>query len=109
MDQLCEMALKDYELKHGTRPVNAAAVIGADGMVTIQLSDEHDGHVSTADYYVVDPVTGKGKTISGEEVNLPQTGNNSVSAAAAAGSALLLTIGGFFTMMKSGMLRKKEQ
>ena len=84
-------------------------MVNTDGKVTIQISNEYDGHVSTADYYIVDPVTGKGQTISGEEINLPQTGNNSASAAAAAGTALLLTIGGFFTMMKSGMLRKKEQ
>ena len=109
LDQLCDMALNDYRLKHGTRSVSASAMVNTDGKVTIQISNEYDGHVSTADYYIVDPVTGKGQTISGEEINLPQTGNNSASAAAAAGTALLLTIGGFFTMMKSGMLRKKEQ
>ena len=45
------MALKDYEQKNGVRPENAEAVITKDGSVTIQLSDAHDGHISTADYY----------------------------------------------------------
>ena len=77
------MALKDYEQKNGVRPDNAAAEINKDGSVTIQLSDVHDGHVSTADYYTVDPKTGVGTNQAGEAVNLPQTGVTSRTAAAA--------------------------
>ncbi len=109
LDQLCDMALVDYEKKNGTRPENAAAEVNEDGTVTIQLSDTVDGHVSTADYYTVDPKTGIGTDMSGGEVNLPQTGNNSAAHAAAAAAAVLLLIGGGYAVKKSGVLRRKKE
>ncbi len=106
LDKLCEMALNDYEKKNGTRPENAAAVTNEDGTVTIQLSDVYNGHVSTADYYTVDPKTGIGTNAAGEAVNLPQTGNNDPVGAASAAAAVVLTITGAFFAVRS--LRKKE-
>ena len=99
------MALDDYEQKNGSRPANASAFVDANGMVNVQLSSERDYPMAT---YIVDPVTAKGTDTNGNTVDLPQTGNTS-TAAAVAGSALLLTVGGLFTMLKSGMLRKKDE
>ena len=100
------MALDDYEQKNGSRPANASAFVDANGMVNVQLSNERDYPMAT---YIVDPVTAKGTDTNGNTVDLPQTGNTSTTAAAVAGSALLLTVGGLFTMLKSGMLRKKDE
>ena len=106
LDALCAMALDDYEQKNGSRPANASAFVDANGMVNVQLSSERDYPMAT---YIVDPVTAKGTDTNGNTVDLPQTGNTSTTAAAVAGSALLLTVGGLFTMLKSGMLRKKDE
>ena len=106
LDALCAMALDDYEQKNGSRPANASAFVDANGMVNVQLSNERDYPMAT---YIVDPVTAKGTDTNGNTVDLPQTGNTSTTAAAVAGSALLLTVGGLFTMLKSGMLRKKDE
>ena len=100
------MALNDYEKKNGTRPKNAAAVVNDDGTVTIQLSDVHEGRVSTADYYTVDPKTGIGKNAAGDTVNLPQTGNNDPAGAASSAAAVVLSIVGTFVAVLA--LRKKE-
>lgn len=104
-DELCNMAIEDYKQKTGTTPAKAEATTNADGTLSIVLTDE-SGKV--LDTYVIDPVTGIGTSSDGSEVNLPQTGNNSMKAVAATSAALALTLLGSFAVVKSGVIRKKE-
>lgn len=104
-DELCNMAIEDYKQKTGTTPAKAEATTNADGTLSIVLTDE-SGKV--LDTYVIDPVTGIGTSSDGSEVNLPQTGNNSMKTVAATSAALALTFLGSFAVVKSGVIRKKE-
>ena len=104
-DELCNMAIEDYKQKTGTTPAKAEATTNADGTLSIVLTDE-SGKV--LDTYVINPVTGIGTSSDGSEVNLPQTGNNSMKAVAATSAALALTLLGSFAVVKSGVIRKKK-
>lgn len=109
LEELCEMALTDYEKKNGVRPANATAVVHQDGTVSIQLTDTaEDGQMVLFDCYTVDPVTGEGTNSAGEAVDLPQTGNNAPQTAAVTGASVLMMVGGFFAMLRSGILRRKH-
>ena len=106
IEQLADMAEKDYEEKTGIRPVNALPMINADDSVTIAVYDENE---QPLDAYILDPNTGTGELHSDKSaVNLPQTGNNSMAMAGTAAAAMALTVAGAFALAKSGMLRKKE-
>ena len=101
------MVIKDYEQKYGVLPANAESTTNDDGTISIELTDE-SGNV--LDTYTVDPETGIGTDISGAEVNLPQTGNNSMGTLMTASGAVLLVFDGIFVMMKSGVIsRRKEE
>ncbi len=104
-DELCSMASEDYKQKTGTTPAKAEATTNADGMLSIILSDENG---KVLDTYVIDPVTGIGTSSNGSEVNLPQTGNNSLKTVTAASAALTLTLIGSFAVIKSDVIHKKE-
>lgn len=104
-DELCNMVIEDYKQKTGTTPAKAETMTNADGTLSIVLTDE-SGKV--LDTYVIDPVTGIGTSSDGSEVNLPQTGNNSMKTVAATSAALALTLLGSFAVVKSGVIRKKE-
>lgn len=67
---LGEAALADYADKNGSQPEYVGYVVHVDGTVDIQLYDEVDGHNSTAAYYQIDSLTGKGQNVtSGEAVD----------------------------------------
>ena len=101
VEQLSDMAAKDYEEKTGIKPSNTHPIVNDNNSVTIALYDENTEPV---DAYNLDPDTGKGKIISdNSEVNLPQTGNNSLGTAGAAVSAVLLAVAGAFAVLKSGI------
>lgn len=104
-DELCNMALEDYRQKTGTAPTKAETTTNADGTLSIVLTDENG---KVLDTYIIDPVTGIGTSSDGSEVNLPQTGNNSLKTVTAASAALALTLFGSYAVVKSGILRKKE-
>lgn len=104
-DELCNMASEDYKQKTGTTPAKAEATTNADGMLSIVLTDENGKVLDTC---VIDPVTGIGTSSDGSEVNLPQTGNNSPKTITATSSALVLALFGSYAVVKSGVLRKKE-
>lgn len=106
VDEMCEMALKDYEQKNGSPAAKAEVITNDDGTLSIQLTDE-EGNI--LDTYVIDPVTGIGTSSDGAEVNLPQTGNNSLGTAVTAAAALALTLVGTFAVVKSGVIRKKHK
>ena len=100
------MAAKDYEEKTGIKPANTHPIVNDNNSVTVALYDEN---ATPVDAYHLDPDTGKGTLNSdNSEVDLPQTGNNSLGTAGAAVSALLLAVAGAFAVLKSGMLRRKE-
>ena len=106
VEQLSDMAAKDYEEKTGVKPSNTQPMINDDNSVTVAVYDEN---ATPVDAYHLDPDTGKGTLNSDKsEVDLPQTGNNSLGTAGAAVSALLLAVAGAFAVLKSGMLRRKE-
>ena len=100
------MASKDYESKNGKAPANTAAKENANGTVTIEITDAAG---KVLDTYTVNPDTGIGKDSKGGEVNLPQTGNNSLGTAAALAAALLLLGAGSAAVAGSGVLRRKDE
>ena len=73
-EELCEWAVNDYQEKNGITAENTKLTVNSDGMYEIELSDESGNALDT---YIIDPITGIGTDSSNEEVNLPQTGNNS--------------------------------
>jgi hypothetical protein len=92
-------------MRTGNIPANAELTSNEDGSVLITLTNE-DGDV--LDTYVIDPITGKGTTVNGDAIDLPQTGNNAFGTAAGIAAAISMTIAGAFVMLKSGKLKKKE-
>lgn len=104
--ELCEMAKKDYEQKNGTAPADAEIVIDTDFNVTVQLKDESGKVIDT---YTVDPADGTGTNAEGEAVDLPQTGINDAKPMTIALFAFMLTAAGALTIVKSGVLRKKDE
>ena len=105
IDELCRMAQVDYEKTHSAAPANADAVENEDGTVTITLTDKDS---KVLDVYKVDPSTAIGSDQAGNEVNLPQTGNFSKGAAVCTAAAVLAMIAGAFTVLKSGIIKKKD-
>ena len=103
-EALCEMAVRDYQIKHIVPEVKAASE-QKDGKLVITLTDA-DGNVR--DTYAIDPVTGKGNAADGSTVDLPQTGSNAADTAAAAAAAAVLMLLGFAAVMKSGVLRRNR-
>ncbi len=102
-ESLCEMAVKDYEVRTGVKPANAEPNEAADGAVSITLKDS-EGNV--LDKYTINRDTAAGTDSAGNAVDLPQTGiNDPFDAAAAAGAAGLTIIGAF---LAACVLCKKE-
>ena len=105
--KIVKLAKIDYEKKTGTACYVSEAVLSEDKTaVTVKLTDA-DGKL--LDTYTIDPYTGEGKAESGAAVNLPQTGVTSPKTAATAAGGLLMLVTGWFAMMKSGILRKKDE
>ena len=73
--ELTNWAENDYFKKTGVEPYTSTYTENADGTLTITLIDEAG---AILDKYTVHPNTGIGFNSTGEEVNLPQTGNNSM-------------------------------
>ena len=108
LEELNDMALNDYEQKTGIRPEVARAEIIDENTVVISLGEYVDDEFEVYDYYIVDPVTGEGYSSDGEEVDLPQTGNNSPVTAAMVSVSVLMIAAGAFTVLRSGVLRRKS-
>jgi len=68
--ELEKMALDYYEAKNGYRPEYVASQVNDDGIVAIQLYDVFTDHISTSDWYSVDPKTAVGENIMGEKIDL---------------------------------------
>lgn len=103
-EELCRWAEKDYMDKTG-RGVSSSVEEKTDGKLTIALTDKSG---ETVDTYIIDVASGIGTNSSDAEVNLPQTGNNSMRNILIAVAALMLTAIGTKAVYSSGILRRKE-
>ena len=72
----------------------------------IRVFADENGNV--LDVYIVDPKTGTGTDSSNVEVNLPQTGNNSMTNWLLCVGAALFMAFGFGAVKASGVLKRKE-
>ena len=77
-ERLYEMAEYDYFLKTGVSVCSYLDGMDSDGNLTIHLLDNET--YEELQIYTVNIYTGVGVNLDNEEVNLPQTGNNSASA-----------------------------
>ena len=103
-ETLCEWAVKDYLAKSGIR-ANAAleAVSGQEYRIT--LSDD-TGKV--LEVYTLDPATGTGTNLAAHAVDLPQTGNNSLTDLLMMFAALALIACGAFAAKHASALRREK-
>ena len=104
-EDLCNWAINDYQKKAGIVPANAEITARSEEACEITLTDEN-GNV--LDVYTVDPKTGTGTDSSNAEVNLPQTGNNSMTNWLLCVGAALFMAFGFGAVKASGILKRKE-
>uniref|UniRef100_UPI00266FE487 LPXTG cell wall anchor domain-containing protein n=1 Tax=uncultured Ruminococcus sp. TaxID=165186 RepID=UPI00266FE487 len=104
-EDLCSWAISDYQKKAGITPANAEITARSENTCKITLTDEN-GNV--LDIYTVDPKTGTGTDSSNTEVNLPQTGNNSMTNWFLCVGAVLFMGFGFGAVKASGVLKRKE-
>ena len=101
---LCDWAKWDYCFKTG-KTVKASVVSSKDGKVTIALTDPDGNQVDT---YVVDAADGIGTDAAGAEVNLPQTGNNSMADIMLAAAAFMMLAAGAAAVYGASRRRKEE-
>ena len=104
-DDLCSWAINDYLKKTGVIAVNAEITARSENAYEITLTDLN-GNV--LDVYTVDPKTGTGTDSSNAEVNLPQTGNNSMTNWLLCVGAALFMAFGFGAVKASGIFKRKE-
>ena len=97
-DQLTELMtrLEEYQAQRSSK---------AGKLATALLTDEN-GNV--LDVYTVDPKTGTGTDSSNAEVNLPQTGNNSMTNWLLCVGAAMFMAFGFGAVKASGVFKRKE-
>ncbi len=100
-NELAEMVSKDYENKTGEKVTGVEVV-----------PDEYGGDVYVIldgeNVYAVNRYTGIGADCNGEEVDLPQTGNNDMTSAGAAAVAGVLILAGAAAAAGSGVLRRRK-
>ena len=104
-EDLCSWALNDYLKKTGVIAVNAEITARSENAYEITLTDLN-GNV--LDIYTVDPKTGTGTDSFNAEVNLPQTGNNSMTNWLLCVGAAMFMAFGFGAVKASGVLKRKE-
>ncbi|MDE5769925.1 MAG: LPXTG cell wall anchor domain-containing protein, partial [Oscillospiraceae bacterium] len=103
-EELCNWAINDYKFKNKPKGiVNAVINKTATGQYEMTLTDDSE---NVLDIYVIDPVTGIGTDSNDEEVNLPQTGNNSLKDLLTVFGGFMAIGFGFFALKKS---RRKEE
>ena len=105
-EELCNWAINDYKSKNKPKGIVKAIINKLDGsQYEITLIDDSE---NLLDIYSIDPVTGIGTNSSDKEINLPQTGNNSLKNLLIAFGGLMATAFGFLTVKSSGMIRRKK-
>ena len=105
-DELCEWSIKNYNDTNGIRPESAEITGTKDGSYEITLTDEDN---NILDVYVINPETGVGTDSAGNEVNLPQTGKNSMKNVLLTTGAFIMTVTGLCAVKLSGIRRKKHE
>ena len=105
-EDLCSWAINDYQKKAGIVPANAEITARSEEACEITLTDEN-GNV--LDVYTIDPKTGTGTDSSNAEVNLPQTGNNSMTNWLLCVGAAMFMAFGFGAVKASGIFKRKEE
>ncbi len=105
IDEMVEMAKKDYQSKTGVNPASAEGVLLEDGSLSITMYDETGALLET---YVIDPVTGNGKAQGGDDVELPQTGLNTTLHGMMIWGALALTGAGILLVAASENRRRRR-
>ena len=98
--KLADMAAADHSKKAGKNVKVSGTVSSEDGTVVIGFEDGSE--------YSIDRFSGTGTDEKGAAVDLPQTGNNDISAAAAAAGAVILMILGAEALYASGVFRRKK-
>lgn len=106
IDEMVEMAKKDYQSKTGAYPASAEGILLEDGSLSIAMYDDSGALLET---YVIDPVTGNGNAQGGDDVSLPQTGNNSLTIWLIYMGAFAMIGFGAFTVKHSGVVRRKKE
>ncbi|MDE6780287.1 MAG: LPXTG cell wall anchor domain-containing protein, partial [Ruminococcus sp.] len=104
-EELSNWSVNDYNSKHDT-PVDSAEITETpDGQYQITLTDDSE---NVLDVYEINPENGIGTDLENNEVNLPQTGNNSLTNIMTALGALIMTGFGFASVKSSGIIRRKK-
>ncbi|MCM1473506.1 MAG: LPXTG cell wall anchor domain-containing protein [Muribaculaceae bacterium] len=104
-EEFCSWSINNYNDKNGIMPDSAEITEQADGKYQITLTDNSD---NVLDVYVINPETGIGTDSAGNEVDLPQTGNNSLKNVLIAVGAFMMTAFGFCAVKLSGITRRKK-
>ena len=102
---LCNWSINDYNGKNDAAAASAEITERANGQYQITLTDD-SGNV--LDVYEIDPVTGIGTDSNNNEVNLPQTGNSSLTNLLLVIGATMMTVFGFVAVRFSAIFRRKE-
>ena len=105
VEEMEEMTIKDFKKKTRNTAANAETKVTDDGSVSITLTN-YKGDV--LDTYTIDPKTGKGTQSNGDEVNLPQTGNNSMTDGLIGFGAFMMTVFGAVFLKMSGVFRRRK-
>lgn len=103
--EFCDWSIKDYFDKTGIQAANAKIRVNEENQYEITMMDDAGNVLDT---YVIDPTTGAGTNSANEEVNLPQTGNNSMTKIWIAFAAISLLGVGIFTIKASGTVAHKK-
>ena len=105
-EELCNWAINDYKSKNKPKGiVNASITKSTSNQYEITLTDDSE---NILDIYKINPVTGIGTNSNNEEINLPQTGNNSLKSLLITFGGLMTTAFGFLAVKSSGMIRRKK-
>ena len=104
-EDLCNWSVKNYNGKNESSAATAEITDKSNSQYQITLTDD-SGDV--LDVYEINPETGIGHDSNGNEVNLPQTGNNSLKNIMVVLGAFMMTVFGFVSVKFSGIFRRKE-
>ncbi|WP_028521068.1 leucine-rich repeat protein [Ruminococcus flavefaciens] len=103
-EKLEQRSIKDYRRKTGITAAEAECKV-VDNKCIVELRDE-EGNI--LDVYTLDPGTGIGTDSNGEAVDLPKTGNNSMTNLLLVMAAITLMFAGLFIVRRSGVISRKR-
>ena len=102
--EICKWAVKDYEKRTNEAVVGYDITSVSDTEYEIILKD-YNGDV--LDVYNIDSSSGKGTNSADQAIDLPQTGNNSVTVWLALLGSLILIVIGIISMKYSFIIRRR--